>query len=147
MPYRTVPCHAAPHRTDRLSAHPSQILQSSEKKQRYQRKSSGANRGWLKKGPVGGARTSGGGPRSVVDDPLLGPPLAVEDERQRGWDEEEREEVGAQQALSPETSVPPSTGSRVTVPPVNGYYGGPDGVGSDPPPHGALPADYGAVVC
>lgn len=130
-----------------------QILQSSERKPRYQRKSSGANRNWLKKGPVGGARSAGGGaPRSVVDDPLLGPPPGGEDEPPEVWadaEEHEHEGAGVLQSLSPETSVPPLTSGVVAPPahaaaPANGY-GGPGVVGADPPP-AAPPAETGAFV-
>eukprot|EP00903_Cladosiphon_okamuranus_P006663 g6505.t1 len=119
-----------------------QILQSSERKPRHQRKSSSANRNWLKKGP--GARSTGGAPRSVVDDPLLGPPPGAEDEPQEVW--EEQEEAGVLQSLSPETSVPPPTSSVKAVPvaaPVtaaaNGYGG--SGVASAGSPAAASPAE------
>lgn len=128
-----------------------QILQSSEKKPRFQRKSSGANRNWLKQGPVGGARSTGGGPRSIVDDPLLGPPPGAEDEPQAAWEKaDEREEARVLRSLSPETSVPPPTNSVKAVPvaapvasSVNGYGGsGAVGVGS---PAAASPTKIGEL--
>ncbi|CAM9275724.1 unnamed protein product, partial [Pylaiella littoralis] len=94
-----------------------QILQSSEKKQRFQRKPSGANRGWPKKGLGGGARSSGGDPRSPVGDPLLALPEHAprqglehkEDGGQRDRQEEEEMVVAQVQPRlsSAETSVPP----------------------------------------
>ncbi|CAM9258837.1 unnamed protein product, partial [Scytosiphon promiscuus] len=95
-----------------------QILQSSEKRQRYQRKSSGANRGWLTKGPVGGARlaNSSGAESSVVEDPLLGSPPAAEEEDDDYW---RRESDGGQDrsygSHTPETSVPPLTDAAEDV--------------------------------
>ena len=90
---------------------------------------------------MGGARNGGGAPRSVVDDPLLGPPPgAVEDELQGGWVEDEVQGGAAvlQQSLSPETSVPPPVAARTAVP-VNGY------VSSDPPRAAASPAEIGEL--
>lgn len=156
---------AAPSKIPPALLHQSpQILQSTEKKQRYERKSSGANRGWLKKGPVGGARSSGGGPRSVVDDPLLGPPPDAEDGQQAAWEEEEgleqgereeeeeageaeeeeeEEEAGMQRSFSPETLVPPPTSSvmaPIVAAPVNGHG---SGVAS---PHAAPPSETGVLT-
>lgn len=102
---------------------------------------------------MGGARSSGGAPRSVVDDPLLGPPPGAEDEQPAGWEveepeEEEEEEAGVQQSLSPETSVPPPS-SSVTAPvfapvtvPVDGYVG--FGVVGSDRTRAAAPAEIGA---